>query len=165
MLITVDTYMQRIQTAMRGMLYPLAEQCRLNYWKRLITHVREAGLIPSWDDFERYLKFIPSGQYPAISEDEFDRIIAEVDCPCEVRAIDDHDLRVLILEQAFKDYMERTSAPMRYLSEDACTVRLQSFWRWYFILQMFSTSRYTPSTQLQFIDRYQVPSILQTALD
>ena len=161
MRITVDGYLQRILTAMRGMKYPKAEGCRLSYWKRLISQIRANGLDPSWDDFQRYLKFIPSGQFPGISQDEYERLLCEADCPCEVRLLEADDLRVVILEIAFEDYVQRMSKGLKYLSESGLQRKVKGFWKWLFTLQVFSNGYANDSGLTRFVSDHNIPLALQ----
>jgi len=158
--IAVDKYLQRIVSAMSGMLFPQAEKCRLNYWNRILRRLRLNNLNPAWDDFERYLHFIPSEKYPGISKNEFEAIGASFSGPSDLLTLEDEDLRILILQQAFIDYALQTTSAIKKLSKESAMRRRYFFWQWYGLLLTITGLKLDEVTFIHFARRFEIPKAL-----
>lgn len=124
----VHRYMQRLHSAMKGMKFLKAEKCRLNYWQRFLSSVRDEGYYPMWEDFKNYLKVLPMSR-PGISEDEFEVIIDRIAVDREVKSEFEKNLSEVLFEIAFNDYLKESFKGLNYLSKDQQTYRISAFWR------------------------------------
>ncbi|GAB5417619.1 MAG: hypothetical protein Crog4KO_26040 [Crocinitomicaceae bacterium] len=159
MLFKMQEYMKRLHNAMKGMKYPQAEKCRMNYWRRLLQKVRENGFYPMWDDFQNFLQILTMF-HPSLSQEEYEFIIDGIESEIQVQALRGTDLRTELLEIAFKDYLEQSFRQVKYLPNDQAKFRIAAFWNSVALAHALALFPFSTSNYHAFVKRFEIKDYL-----